>query len=34
MLIKLLLTVGIVTAGVGVAATLPDIQRYLKLRAM
>jgi hypothetical protein len=34
MLVKLLVAVSLVAAGVGVAATLPDIQRYLKLRAM
>ena len=34
MLKKLLVTLGLVTAGVGVAAALPDIRRYLKLRTM
>lgn len=34
MLMKLLVTLGIVTAGVAVATTLPDMRRYLKLRTM
>jgi hypothetical protein len=34
MLVKLLVVLGVVTAGVGVAATLPDLQRYLRLRSM
>jgi hypothetical protein len=34
MLVKLVVAVGVVAAGVGVAAALPDIQKYLKLRAM
>jgi hypothetical protein len=34
MLVKLLVAVGLVTAGVGVAAALPDIRRYLQLQRM
>jgi hypothetical protein len=34
MLGKLLVTVVLVTAGLGLAATLPDIKRYMNLRTM
>ncbi len=34
MLIKLLVALGLVTAGVGVAAAIPDIRKYLNLRSM
>ncbi len=34
MLVKLLLTLGLVTAGIGAAAVLPDVKRYLNLRTM
>lgn len=34
MLVKLLVTLGVVTAGVGMAVVLPDVKRYLHLRTM
>jgi uncharacterized protein DUF6893 len=33
-MLKLLVTVGVVAAGVGVAVVLPDIKRYMHLRTM
>jgi hypothetical protein len=34
MLKKLVVTVGVMTAGLGVAVILPDIRRYVHLRSM
>ncbi len=34
MLVKMLVTVGLVTAGLGAAVVLPDVKRYLALRTM
>jgi hypothetical protein len=34
MLMKLLLTLGLVTAGIAVATAVPELRRYLKLRTM
>jgi hypothetical protein len=34
MLVKLLVTVGLVTAGLGAVVVLPDVKRYLQLRTM
>jgi hypothetical protein len=33
-MLKLLVAVGVVAAGVGVAVVLPDIKRYMHLRTM
>jgi hypothetical protein len=33
-MLKLLVTVGVVAAGIGVAVALPDLKRYMHLRAM
>jgi hypothetical protein len=34
MLVKLLVAVGLLTAGLGAAMVLPDVKRYLHLRTM
>ncbi|MDB5114248.1 MAG: hypothetical protein JWL78_1318 [Chloroflexi bacterium] len=34
MLVKLLVAVGLLTAGLGAAVVLPDVKRYLALRTM
>jgi hypothetical protein len=34
MFVKLLVAVGLVTAGLGAAVVLPDVKRYLQLRTM
>jgi hypothetical protein len=34
MLMKLLVTLGLVTAGIGVATALPDLRRYMQIRSM
>lgn len=34
MLVKVLVALGLVTAGIGVAAAMPDIRKYLSLRSM
>jgi hypothetical protein len=34
MLMKLLVALGLLTAGIAVATALPDMRRYLKLRTM
>jgi hypothetical protein len=34
MLLKLLVALGLLTAGVGLAAALPDMRKYLHLRSM
>jgi len=33
-MLKLLMAVGVVAAGLGVAVVLPDIKRYMRLRTM